>query len=61
MARFEHVEQTVDKKVTKSYGAEGVVGNFYFSVAFINPEKEPDEESVLDILTEMNKERLSMM
>ncbi len=60
-AKYLHAEQMVDGQVTKSFSAEGVIDNFYFSVAFINPEKEPDEESVLGILTEMNKERLSMM
>ena len=59
--KYMHAEQTVDGQVTKNFSAEGVVGNFYFSVAFINPEKEPNEESVLDILKHMNKERLSMM
>lgn len=60
-AKYMHAEQTVDGQVTKNYSAEGVADNFYFSIAFINPEKEPNEETVLDILTKMNKERLSMM
>ena len=60
-ARYLQAEQTVDGKVTKSYSAEGIVGNFYISIAFINPEKEPNEENALDILTEINKERMSMM
>jgi hypothetical protein len=58
--RYQQVEVKVDDQVTKTFGADGMIGNFYFSIAFTNPENEQNEKTISDILTYMNKERLSM-
>lgn len=59
--KYQQVETTVDGQVTTTFSAEGIVDGFYLSVMFINPEQDQNQKTVTDILTKMNKERLSMM
>jgi len=59
-ARYQQLETKVDDQVTNTFSADGTIGNFYVSIAYINPEKEQTEKSISDILTYINKERLNM-
>jgi len=59
-ARYQHLETKVDDKVTTQLELDGMIGNFYVAVAFINPENEQNEKSLSDILTYINKERINM-